>query len=52
MDLESGLTLSFEARLPFDTLDIVVFYILPMQDYITFEMTEMVSLFPFALTLP
>lgn len=51
MDLESDPNLSFTARLLFGTLDTVVSHILFMNNYKTFEMTEVISRFPLLLTL-
>ena len=52
MDLESNPNLSFAAHLPFNTLDSVVSYILPMQYYIVIETTEVVSLSPLTFMVP
>lgn len=52
MDLKSDPSLSFVARLPFGTSDIVISRILPMQDYTIFETAKMVSRFPLLFILP
>ena len=50
--IESNLNQSFVARLPFRTLNTTISRIMPMQDYTTFETTEVVSRFPFLFILP
>ena len=52
MDLESDPNLSFATRLSFNTLDSVVFHILPMQYYTVIETTEVVSLSPLTFMVP
>ena len=52
VEIESNLNQSFIAWLPFGTLDTTISRIMPMQDYTTFETTEVVSRFPFLFILP
>lgn len=52
VELKSDPSLTFIARLPFGTPDTVIFNILPIQDYTTFEMVKMVSRFPLLFMLP
>ena len=52
VDLESDLNLSSATWLPFSTPNTVVSLILPMQDYITFKIAEVVSRFPLTFMLP
>lgn len=52
IEIENNQIQTFVAQLPFGTPDTIVSHILPMQDYIPFETTEVVSRFPLLLILP
>ena len=52
VDLDDDPNISFVARLLFSTLESIVSRILPMQDYRTIEMAEVVSLFPLLFMVP
>lgn len=49
MDLDGDPNISFVTRLAFDTLESIVPWILPMQDYIVVETVKLVNLSLFYL---